>query len=265
MTLYVIGDIHGQIGQLDRALSLVAADGGSDAAIVFLGDYTDRGPDSRAVLDRLISARDAGRPWTFIKGNHDRMFLRFLTEGREHDSNIGSGLSWINRRLGGSATLASYGLPAGEGAMFLHPANGGRETLSSYDIGGDEHSLQELVMRSRDAVPDAHRDFLADLPLWHEAGELLFVHAGIRPGIPLEDQDEDDLIWIRDGWLDATETHPWLIVHGHTALDFPEHYGNRVNLDSGAGYGRPLVPAVFEGRDCWTLGEGGRSPLLPAG
>ena len=79
----------------------------------------------------------------------------------------------------------------------------------------------------------------------------------------MADQDEDDLIWIREGFLEVTETFPWLIVHGHTALDHPEHFGNRIDLDGGAGYGRRLWAAVFEGTDCWLLDQGKRLPLLP--
>ena len=260
--IYAVGDIHGQADELDRALALIEADGGPEARIVFLGDYTDRGPDSRGVLDRLIAGRDAGRPWRFVRGNHDKMFLAFLTSGEENDINIESRLSWMNARLGGPSTLASYGL--GGAPAFLHVANGGWETLAAYDVeGGASMSGQELVMSARDAVPEAHRQFLATTELWVEAGELLFVHAGIRPGVPMEAQDEDDLIWIRQGWLEDTRDHGWLIVHGHTALEHPEHYGNRVNLDGGAGYGRPLVPAVFERHEAWTLGAWGRVPLVP--
>lgn len=260
--IYALGDIHGQAGQLDRALGLIEADGGPDARIVFLGDYTDRGPDSRGVIDRLIAGRDAGRPWRFVRGNHDKMFLAFLTEGEENDVHIGSRLSWMNARLGGPSTLASYGL---DGApAFLHAANGGWETLAAYEIAsGETMTGQELVSAAGRAVPEAHRQFLATTELWLEVGELLFVHAGIRPGIAMADQEEGDLLWIREGWLEDERDHGPLIVHGHTALDFPEHHGNRVNLDSGAGYGRALVPAVFEGREAWTLDDNGRTPLVP--
>lgn len=165
----------------------------------------------------------------------------------------------MNRRLGGPQTLASYGL--GGAPAFLLEVNGGRETLSSYEIDGTLMSDQELARAAREKVPEDHIRFLADLPLWIRDGALLFVHAGIRPGVPLDRQVEDDLIWIRDGWLENTDDHGFLVVHGHTALEFPEHYGNRVNLDGGAGYGNPLVPAVFEGRDAWTLHDTGRQPL----
>ena len=259
--IYAIGDIHGQAAELDRALDLIEADGGADAPIVFLGDYTDRGPDSRGVLDRLIAGRDAGRPLRFVKGNHDRMFLRFVTEGVEHDANIRSGLSWMNARLGGPATLQSYGLGEGADGAFLGAVDGGRETLTACMVDGVELTLQELVIRAREAVPESHVAFLAGLERMIVTPEIVFVHAGLRPGVPLDAQVENDLVWIREGFLDDTTDHGRLVVHGHTALDAPAHFGNRVDLDGGAGFGRPLVPAVFEGRRAWLLGAGGRHPL----
>ena len=102
---------------------------------------------------------------------------------------------------------------------------------------------------------------IAALPRWHRAAGHLFVHAGIRPGIAIEDQAEDDLVWIREGWLEDTRDHGQMVVHGHTALDAPQHHGNRINLDGGAAYGRPLVPAVLDGGEWFLLDEDGRSPL----
>lgn len=260
--IYAIGDTHGQKAMLDHALVLIAADGGADAPAVFLGDYTDRGPDSRGVLDTLIAGRDAGLNWTFVKGNHDRMFLRFLEQGITHDDAIKSGLSWLNDRLGGPQTLASYGLAKTGPATFLRDTRN-REVLVNYPTADGDLSLQELVSRANDLVPEAHRQFLHAAQLMHRAGDLLFVHAGIRPGVPLDQQAEDDLIWIRDGWLDNTDDHGFTVVHGHTALDAPAHCGNRVNLDGGAGYGRPLVPVVFDKGQVFTLTDAGRKPLLP--
>jgi serine/threonine protein phosphatase 1 len=259
--IYAIGDIHGQKQMLDHALALIAADGGDDAQIVFLGDYTDRGPDSRAVIETLIAGRDAGRNWVFLKGNHDRFFKRFVREGLQHDPRVSSGISWLNTRLGGTATLASYGIEAE--MRFTTDRKSGLEFLKSCqgpngktDIAG----LQKLAQRS---VPPAHLDFLDGLPLWYETEELLFVHAGIRPGLPITAQDPEDLLWIRSPFLESTEDFGKLVVHGHTALEYPQHFGNRVDLDGGAGYHRPLFPAVFEGRDCWILTGHGRVALTP--
>ncbi len=259
--IYAIGDIHGQKAMLDHALSLIEADGGTDAHVVFLGDYTDRGPDSRGVLDRLIAGRDAGRNWTCIMGNHDRFFARFVRAGREHDPRVKSGISWLNPRLGGTATLASYGV-TGE-PLFRKDTETGLEYLDSFTHPGGTWDLAGLQAAAQAAVPQAHLNFLETRPLTDQTDDLIFVHAGLQMKLPLEWQDTEDLLWIRDGFLESTINYGKLIVHGHTALDHPQHHGNRVNLDGGAGYGRPLVPAVFEGRDCWLLTEQGRKKLAP--
>lgn len=260
MLCYAIGDIHGHLHGLERALALIEADGGAGAPVVFVGDYTDRGPDSAGVLDLLIEARATTPNWIMLKGNHDRMFRRFLADATVHDDRILSGKTWLNPSLGGTTTLAAYlDLPG-----FLSSTGAGRDTLAAYGIDHrHEMDLATLHGLAHAAVPQAHLDFIDSLPLTHEIGELLFVHAGLRPGVALDQQAEDDLIWIRDPWLTDTRDHGALVVHGHTALDHPQHHGNRVNIDGGAGYGRPLVPVVFEGRACWTLTDAGRVPLTP--
>ncbi|WP_342078326.1 metallophosphoesterase [Yoonia sp. SS1-5] len=259
--LYAIGDIHGQMAMLEHALALIAADGGDDAKVVFLGDYTDRGPDSQAVIDTLIKGREAGRDWVFIKGNHDRLFSNFVRHGIEHDPRVKSGISWLNPRLGGTATLASYGVT---GQMhFERPSQDALETLAYYTGDSGRITKDALQRIAQQHVPQSHLDFLDELPLTYQTDDLIFVHAGLRPGIPLEKQDPEDLIWIRDGFLESTHDFGKLVVHGHTALDHPTHFGNRIDLDGGAGYGKPLVPAVFEGRDCWLLTDKGRVALTP--
>lgn len=259
--IYAIGDIHGQAQMLDDALALIAADGGPDAPVVFLGDYTDRGPDSRGVIDRLIAGHDAGQPWTFIKGNHDRMFTRFVRDGTEHDARVKSGISWLNPRLGGATTLASYGL---DGVMHFTEKRAKRgEYLAYFDGDAGRTDKDGLAALARDAVPERHLSFLEERPLFHQTNDLIFVHAGLQMQLPLEWQDPEDLLWIRDGFLESKINYGKLVVHGHTALDYPLHFGNRVDLDGGSGYGRPLVPAVFEGRDCWLLTNEGRVALVP--
>lgn len=259
--IYAIGDIHGQIEMLDAALALIAADGGPEAEIVFLGDYTDRGLASCAVLDRLIAGRAEGRNWRMILGNHDRLFLRFVMDGRQHDPRVASGINWLNYRLGGTNTLGSYGV-VGQ-PVFAEHTRGEREHLIHFQTDHGAWTIDDLQAAAQSAVPQAHLDFLAGLPLSHETADLIFVHAGLRPGVPFASQDPEDLLWIREGFLDDDTDHGKLIVHGHTALDAPQHFGNRVDLDGGAGYGRPLMPAVFEGRDCYLLTPGGRLRLLP--
>lgn len=233
--IYAIGDIHGQIHMLDDALRRIEADGGPEAQIVFLGDYVDRGPDSKTVLERLRAGVAQGRNWTPLKGNHDRMFQWFLEEQPRPDPHLKITHSW------------------------LHPALGGVETLASYGVSVDDSErLADVHARAIAAVPDEHRSFLNGLRTSYQVGRFLFVHAGIRPEVVLEDQVENDLLWIREPFLSYDRAHPWLVVHGHTALKAPQDYGNRLNLDSGAGYGRPLSIAVLEEEHIWWLTPEGR-------
>lgn len=238
--IYAVGDLHGQLAMLEEALAKIERDGGPDAKVVFLGDLVDRGPDSAGVIDRLMTGQQEGRNWTVLRGNHDRMFSYFLEDLPRPDPQILLGMDWFNDRIGGRTTLASYGIETDETSRY-------------YQI----HSM------AREAIPQSHQDFMANLPAYHQHGDLLFVHAGIRPGVPLSEQTEDDMCWIRREFLLYDKPHPWLVVHGHTHRPKPEHRTNRVNLDSGAGHGRPLTTAVFEGRDCWVLEESGRRALLP--
>ncbi|MEM6304043.1 MAG: metallophosphoesterase family protein [Pseudomonadota bacterium] len=238
--IYAIGDIHGQLAELHRVLALIAADGGKDAHIVFLGDYTDRGPDSKGVLDLLIHGRDTGRNWTLLKGNHDRMFEWFMEPYPRHEAYLPIELSWLHPRLGGDTTLASYGL-----------------------VFTDKDRMLNVHAQALARVPAAHVDFLRRLPLTFETDGLFFTHAGIKPGLALADQDEEDLLWIRKPFHKFSDQHPKLIVHGHTPVDQATHYGNRINLDSGAGYGHPLTAVVFEGTSCWRLTPSGREVLAP--
>ena len=236
--IFAIGDIHGQIDRLHEALEMIERDADRDAPVVFLGDYVDRGPDSRAVIDTLMRGQAEGRPWTCLMGNHDRYVLRFLDNPLYDDPQTSRPLLWTDPPLGGRATLASYGVNV-----------------------GDHRTLTAIRDDAAEAIPQAHLDWIAALPRLHEADHQIFVHAGLRPGVPLDAQAEDDLIWIRKPFLETE--HDWgrLVVHGHTALDFPQLYANRLNLDGGAGYGRPLFPALLLGREAFLLGPGGRTRL----
>lgn len=239
--LYAIGDIHGQLEKLQQALTWIDADGGPEAHVVFLGDYTDRGPNSKGVLDLLIAGIDAGKNWTCLKGNHDRMFEWFMEDYPRHDAHLPVELYWLHERLGGNTTLASYGVEV----------TGTMRQLSVHE-------------EARARVPQAHVDFLENLPLTYETEDLFFCHAGIRPGVPLAEQSEYDLLWIRQEFHKATQTHPKLIVHGHTPVSDATHYGNRINLDTGAGYGKALTTAVFDQTGIWLLRPDGRHPLTKA-
>lgn len=236
---HVIGDIHGHLDQFDAALETIERFGEPDAPIVFLGDSVDRGPKSRQVIEALMQGQAEGRPWTCLMGNHDRYVLRFLDNPRYDDPNTSRPLLWTDPALGGDKTLASYGVDVSEG-----------------------RSLDDINADAKEAIPQSHLDWISALPRYHETDDQIFVHAGLRPGVPLTEQAEDDLIWIRADFLDSD--HDWgrLVVHGHTALDHPQLYANRLNMDGGAGYGRPLVPALIDGDQVWTLGADGRTPLV---
>jgi len=238
--IYAVGDVHGQHEMLLQALALIHADGGSDAQIVFVGDYVDRGPDSRAVVQTLMDGQAQGKNWITLKGNHDRYLTRFLDDMIINDSATRPDLMWFNPRLGGDKTLLSYGVEALDGAPV--------------------EPVHDAAVK---AVPTDHRRWLAELPLTFETEDLFFCHAGIRPDVPLEDQVEDDLIWIRGPWLEYTDPLPKQVVHGHTALDHPQNHGNRINLDGGAGYFRPLHPAVYDQGEWSLLMPSGRVKLDP--
>lgn len=242
MTLYAIGDIHGHLDQLKKQHDRIAADQARHGAapVVHIGDLVDRGPDSRGVIDYLMAGQQSGADWVVLKGNHDRMFALYLTALDAHDDGLRRDLSWLHPRLGGAATLASYGVQ-----------NPG------------DRPLEPVFQDALAAVPQAHRDWLAALPTAHHSGDVIFAHAGIRPGIPLAEQVETDLVWIREPFLSDPRDHGALIVHGHTAIDAPTHYGNRLNLDSSAAYGGPLSAVVIDEDGVFHLTDKGRIRLSP--
>jgi serine/threonine protein phosphatase 1 len=243
MHLYAIGDIHGHLGLLKAAHDLIAADMArhGPGTVIHLGDLVDRGPDSRGVIDFLKDGVARGADWVILKGNHDRMFTRFLAEPWDPEPGLRSELSWLHPRLGGADTLRSYGV-----------------------ANAADRPLQKVHAEALAAVPRTHLDFLMSLSVLHRAGDCVFVHAGIRPGVALEDQTETDLVWIREPFLSHVDSFGPFVVHGHTAIDAPTHYGNRLNLDSGAAYGGPLSAVVIEGREAALLTPQGRRRLVIA-
>lgn len=242
MHSYAIGDIHGHIGLLHAAHARIAEDQARHGAgtIIHVGDLVDRGPDSRGVIDYLSKGIAGGADWVVLKGNHDRMFARFLDDPFDRDPGLRADLGWLHPRLGGGATLASYGI-----------------------ANAADRPIAPVHAEALAAVPAAHRAFLAACPTQYRRGDCVFVHAGIRPGVPMDRQSETDLVWIREPFLSDPTDHGALIVHGHTALDAATHYGNRLNLDSGAAYGGPLSAVVIEGRSAWLLTDQGRVALTP--
>lgn len=221
--VYVVGDIHGCIGLLEQLHALVAADarasrGGVRNIIVYLGDYVDRGLHSREVLDVLSGAPLPGFDPVFLRGNHDQQFLDFFEDPR-------SGAVWF--RYGGDATVYSYGVRI--------PGSVGAADRFTY-------IRDELAEK----VPQAHIEFLARTQLYCEIGDYAFVHAGIRPELPLDRQVPEDLMWIRDAFLDYDRPLDKVVVHGHSVSDQPQLREHRIGIDTGACYGNALTCLVLE-------------------
>ncbi|MCO5063334.1 MAG: serine/threonine protein phosphatase [Rhizobiaceae bacterium] len=226
--LYAVGDVHGRLDLLQSMLGRIDAeierDRPADWRIIMLGDYVDRGPDSRGVLDELIRRRQDDERFITLAGNHDAGFLGFL------DSPDPSGL-FID--FGGVQTARSYGV------KLKRPGGLG--------IGQSDKRFVESSALLQKAVPAEHVSFLRTLPRGCFAGDYFFCHAGIRPGIPLEDQNKDDLIWIRNDFLLYPNLHPKVIVHGHTPVERPDIHDNRVNIDTRAFESGVLTAFVAEG------------------
>lgn len=242
MRSYAIGDIHGHLDLLKVAQDLVAQDrdrvGDFDAPLVHVGDLVDRGQESRGVIEHLMAGQARGEPWVVLKGNHDRMFALYLDDPHSHDPMLRQGIGWLHPHVGGATTLASYGVRNAE-----------------------ERDPEKVHAEVLAAVPPEQQAWVRKLPTHFLNDESLFVHAGIRPGVDLRHQTEDDMTWIRKEFLEDTRDHGALVVHGHTAIDKATHYGNRLNMDSSAAYGGPVSAAVIEGRHAWLLTPEGRVPL----
>ena len=237
MAIYAIGDIHGHLALLRDAHERIRADGGEDAQIVHLGDLIDRGPGSRGVIAFLMEGQAQGRNWIVLKGNHDRQLPNFLRDPGWIDPCASDQRNWIARDSGAEATLASYGVAAAR-----------------------TRPLAEVHAEAVAAVPSSHARWLDGLPAWHLTPQALFVHAGIRPGVDLLAQSEDDLLWIRKPFHQDRRDHGVLVVHGHTPLRRATHFGNRLDIDSGAAFGGPLTVAVIEDDgSVWLLENGGRT------
>ncbi len=197
----------------------LAASPSVEAEMVFLGDYIDRGPNSAAVLDRL-SRQDVPLAFVALRGNHVALLLDALADpaGMAH---------WC--RSGGDATLASYGI----------------------DL--ERHASRKALTRARasllERMPDPHRRFLADTALHYVASPYTFVHAGLRPGVPLDRQSVDDLLWIRDEFFRAASQVDGVVVHGHTPRPQPENEPHRINVDTGVFKYGTLTCVVLEGAD----------------
>jgi len=213
-----VGDLHGRLDlferlwvQIESAARLSAA---RQRTLVFLGDYVDRGLQSRQLVDRLL-AGFAGFETVFLKGNHDETLLQFLDDPK---------LGEVWRNFGGIETLRSYGVQHKPGSDWAQT----RADFAAH-------------------FPDEHLSFFRSLQLHHAVGDYLFVHAGVRPGLALEHQSEHDMLWIRDEFLNSTMSFGRIVVHGHTPERQPVVRANRIGIDTGAYMTGVLTALLLEG------------------
>jgi serine/threonine protein phosphatase 1 len=208
--VYAVGDIHGRADLLHELQAMIVADaaerGADHRTVIYLGDYVDRGPDSRQVVSMLLEAPLDGFQSVHLIGNHEDFLLRFL----EDES---AAAAWLPN--GGLATLASYG-------------------VDPWMRESDDNALLEMQRAFRRRLPPRHLAFFNDLALWHRVGDYYFVHAGVRPNVPLERQQRDDMLWIREPFLDSRADHGAVVVHGHSIRRRPERRDNRIGVDTGA-------------------------------
>ena len=219
--VYAVGDVHGRadlLTELHRAIAADAAGYAGHKRIVYLGDLIDRGMESRRVIETLLDEPLPGFEAVYLMGNHEYALISFLDD----PETIAGWLSW-----GGREMLYSYGIECG-----LSPS---------------PKELHNLAGELKMTMPREHLAFIENTELCHRAGDYYFVHAGIRPGVPLEDQHFEDQLWIRDEFIESEEDHGAVIVHGHTITPEPELHGNRIGLDTGAFHSGILTCLVVEG------------------
>jgi serine/threonine protein phosphatase 1 len=218
--VYAIGDIHGQAALLDELLAMIERDGmgrPETNVLVFVGDYVDRGGDSKGVVEQLLNLR-ADFVAHFLRGNHDQALLDFLADP-------GSFPLW--RDYGADETLASYGVPSPQ--------------------SDDQEALRQTRDRLQASLPASHRRFFETLKLSETIGDYFFAHAGVRPGTALDQQEERDLMWIRDDFLNSRAAFGKIVVHGHTPTNAPVVRRNRIGIDTGAYMTGRLTALVLEG------------------
>lgn len=230
--IYALGDIHGRLDLLTALEEKIQEDAMARPAgrpvVVYLGDFVDRGPDSAGVIEHLSTGPLPGFEAVHLLGNHEAMMLAFLRLGDA------AALTWMMN--GGEETLASYGVDA----------QSVRED-DAQSIREDDAPFAALRRSLLAALPPRHLDFLESLTRWHVEGGYLFVHAGVHPGRPLDRQDPEDLIWIREPFLTDPGEMDHVVVHGHTPVRLPAERPNRIGVDTGAVYGGALTAVVLEG------------------
>ncbi len=198
--IFAVGDIHGMAGNLEKLLSRIPVDFERDL-LVFLGDYIDRGPYSREVIELLLDISRKTDNVVFLKGNHEQMLMDFLN--------------------GADPVIYFW--------------NGGRSTIESYgfeELPGGRYNV---------FIPEGHINFFSHLPVYLETENYIFVHAGLRPGVPLHNQTEEDLLWIRHEFIYSNEDFGKKVIFGHTPFYSPFVMDNKIGIDTGAVYGRYLT------------------------
>ena len=225
---YVVGDVHGRLDLLDELLDKVHDDLDrspvKNAVLVFVGDLIDRGPQSAGVIERLRTYRRPGVKPIFLLGNHEEVMLRILDGDGSHIA------QWL--KFGGAQCLASYS---------LDPVSLARS------------SEAEALAAIRNSIPAEHSRFLHGFADSFRFGDYLIVHAGIRPGIGLEQQLQSDMRWIRQPFLTDDRDHGFVVVHGHTITDGIDERPNRIGIDTGAYASGVLTALVIEGADRWVI------------
>ena len=234
--VYAIGDVHGCDDLLAALLAKVETDCAArpeaSNVIVFLGDLIDRGSDSAGVVERLRTYHHASIRTVFIMGNHEEVLLRILA---------------------GEAELV------GDWLRF-----GGAECLLSYDVDPDDLGRMgpdQAVEAIRAAIPASHAEFLGSFADTFRAGDYLFVHAGLRPGVPLGEQTQQDLRWIRQPFLDDRGDSGMVVVHGHTISEHVEEWPNRIGIDTGAYRSGVLTAIGIQNKERWFLQTGESSDI----
>lgn len=219
--LYCIGDIHGRLDLIKELHGSIQADASGYTgalSIVYLGDYIDRGPHSREVIDLLLDMPLPGFKAVHLLGNHEQVIMDFL----KHPQAV---VGWLS--YGGRATLRSYGIEP--------------------PLGHNVEELERLRDELEELLPARHLEFFQSLQHFHQEGDYLFVHAGIRPGVPLQDQRNEDLLWIREDFTLSEQQHPQVVVYGHTIHSEVSFHHNRIGIDTGAFETGVLTALVLEG------------------
>ncbi|WP_417456630.1 metallophosphoesterase family protein [Kordiimonas sp.] len=223
--VYAIGDIHGRFDLLQKLLTQIEEDrtarwGVENTYIVFLGDYVDRGFQSYEVIEYLANYAARGVTPIFLRGNHEELMLRFMEDPVEAQL-------WLS--VGGPSTLVSYGID-----------------LQSAELSGDILMASDMLIQK---MPEHHLRFLKNLQTSWRLGDYFFVHAGLRPGVPLKAQRAKDLTTIRQDFTQSRHNFGVCVVHGHTGVKEPEHVGNRIGVDTGAFATGVLTAVVLEGEE----------------